>query len=170
MYTVGGAYCIIAVPKGESPFESPDAAEFYEHGIDAQIMEPLRVMKESTNEKSKSVVFSLRVPESEAEQYDAMCKDANLSRSDLLRAIIKTKTNGGDIVINAPQKKVKNPDFSKLVFYYNKSSNNINQLAKKINSAFAANIISEETMLAGIRVLQNIEALLEAGINNNGNR
>nr|ULG11334.1 relaxosome protein [Serratia entomophila] len=117
MYTVGGAYCIIAVPKGKSPFESPDAAEFYEHGIDAQIMEPLRVMKESTKEKSKSVVFSLRVPESDAEQYDAMCKDANLSRSDLLRAIIKTKTNGGDIVINAPQKKVKNPDFSKLVFY-----------------------------------------------------
>jgi hypothetical protein len=127
-------------------------------------------MKESTKDKSKSVVFSLRVSECDAEQYDAMCKDANLSRSDLLRAIIKTKTNGGNIVINAPQNKVKNPDFSKLVFYYNKSSNNINQIAKKINLAFSAKIISEETMLAGIRVLQNIEALLEAGIKNNGNR
>ncbi|HCR3985029.1 TPA: CopG family transcriptional regulator, partial [Kluyvera ascorbata] len=63
-------------------------------------------------------------------------------------------------------KKNKDPDYSKLIFYYNKASNNINQVAKKINSAFAANIISENTMLSGITVLQNIEKLLEAGLDN----
>ncbi|EBY5505858.1 TPA: ribbon-helix-helix domain-containing protein, partial [Escherichia coli] len=63
-------------------------------------------------------------------------------------------------------KKQKDPDYSKLIFYYNKASNNINQVAKKINSAFAANIISENTMLSGIAVLQNIERLLEAGLDN----
>lgn len=65
-------------------------------------------MQENETKKNKStVVLSLRVPESEAAMYDAMCKDANLSRSELLRAIIKTKTNGGGVVINAPQKKLK---------------------------------------------------------------
>ncbi|CCU09366.1 ribbon-helix-helix domain-containing protein (plasmid) [Escherichia coli] len=127
-------------------------------------------MQENETKRNKStVVLSLRVPESEAAMYDAMCKDANLSRSELLRAIIKTKTNGGGVVINAPQKKVKNPDYSKLIFYYNKASNNINQIAKKINSAFAAKIISEEAMLSGIKVLQGIEKLLEMGLEN-GNR
>lgn len=129
--------------------------------------EPLRVMKEKTPKTSKTtVVFSLRVSEEDAGLYDAMCKDASLNRSELLRAIIKTKTNGGGVVINAPQKKQKDPDYSKLIFYYNKASNNINQVAKKINSAFAANIISENTMLSGIAVLQNIERLLEAGLDN----
>ncbi|EAB6670234.1 CopG family transcriptional regulator [Salmonella enterica subsp. enterica] len=124
-------------------------------------------MKEKTPKTSKTtVVFSLRVSEEDAGLYDAMCKDANLNRSELLRAIIKTKTNGGGVVINATQKKQKDPDYSKLVFYYNKASNNINQVAKKINSAFAANIISENTMLSGIAVLQNIEKLLEAGLDN----
>ncbi|NKQ33569.1 MobC family plasmid mobilization relaxosome protein, partial [Enterobacter hormaechei] len=55
------------------------------------------------------------------------------------------------------------------IFYYNKASNNINQIAKKINSAFAAKIISEEAMLSGIKVLQGIEKLLEMGLEN-GNR
>lgn len=119
--------------------------------------------------KEKSEVLSFRVPKSEADQYNQLCADANLSKSDFLRAIIKTKTNGGGVIINAPQKKIKNPDFSQLVFYYNKASNNINQIAKKINSAFAAKIISEETMIAGIRALQNIERLLEAGVKNGNN-
>ncbi|MEH5718668.1 ribbon-helix-helix domain-containing protein [Escherichia coli] len=130
-------------------------------------------MQENETKKNKStVVLSLRVPESEAAMYDAMCKDANLSRSELLRAIIKTKTktNGGGVVINAPQKKVKNPDYSKLIFYYNKASNNINQIAKKINSAFAAKIISEEAMLSGIKVLQGIEKLLEMGLENGNHK
>lgn len=128
-------------------------------------------MQENEIKKNKStVVLSLRVPESEAAMYDAMCKDANLSRSELLRAIIKTKTNGGGVVINAPQKKVKNPDYSKLIFYYNKASNNINQIAKKINSAFAAKIISEEAMLSGIKVLQGIEKLLEMGLENGNHK
>ncbi|HCR3985088.1 TPA: CopG family transcriptional regulator, partial [Kluyvera ascorbata] len=61
-------------------------------------------MKETTPKTSKTtVVFSLRVSEEDAVLYDAMCKDANLNRSELLRAIIKTKTNGGGVVINAPQ-------------------------------------------------------------------
>lgn len=78
-------------------------------------------MQENETKKNKStVVLSLRVPESEAAMYDAMCKDANLSRSELLRAIIKTKTNGGGVVINAPQNKVKNPDYSKLIFIITK--------------------------------------------------
>ena len=126
-------------------------------------------MKKSGNEESKSVVFSARLPEAEAKKYDAICKEANLSRSEFIRAIFSVKTSGVDIVINAPQRKVKNPDLSKLIFYYNKSSNNINQIAKKINSAFAAKIISEETMLTAIKTLQNIEALLQAGVSN-GNR
>ncbi|HGP2725771.1 TPA: CopG family transcriptional regulator [Salmonella enterica] len=125
-------------------------------------------MKEQKQKNSKTtVVFSLRVSEEDASLYDAMCKDANLNRSELLRAIIKTKTNGGGgVVINAPQKKKKDPDYSKLIFYYNKASNNINQVAKKINAAFAAKIISEATMLSGIKVLQNVERLLEAGLDN----
>lgn len=127
-------------------------------------------MSETTeNTKKTTAVLSLRVPEEDRELYDAMCKDANLNRSELLRAIIKTKTNGGGIVIHAPQKKVKDADYSKLIFYYNKASNNINQIAKKINSAFAAKIISEDTMITGINLLRNIERLLEAGLDN-GNR
>ena len=119
--------------------------------------------------REKSEVLSFRVPKPEAEQYNQLCSDANMSKSDFLRAIIKIKTNGGSVIINAPQKKIKNPDFSQLVFYYNKASNNINQIAKKLNSAFAAEIISEGTLLAGITALQNIERLLEAGVKNGNN-
>jgi len=127
-------------------------------------------MSETTKITKKSTaVLSLRVPEEDRDLYDSMCKDANLNRSELLRAIIKTKTNGGGVIINAPQKKVKDADYSKLIFYYNKASNNINQIAKKINAAFAAQIISEDTMLTGISLLRNIERLLEAGLQN-GNR
>ncbi|EDH5852116.1 CopG family transcriptional regulator, partial [Salmonella enterica subsp. enterica serovar Agona] len=48
--------------------------------------------------------------------------------------------------------------------------NNINQIAKKINSAFAAKIISEEAMLSGIKVLQGIEKLLEMGLENGNHK
>lgn len=126
-------------------------------------------MSETKSTKKSTAVLSLRVPEEDRDLYDAMCKDANLNRSELLRAIIKTKTNGGGVIINAPQKKLKDADYSKLIFYYNKTSNNINQIAKKINAAFAAKIISEDTMLTGISLLRNIERLLEAGLEN-GNR
>ncbi|KFX10727.1 hypothetical protein KCQ_05501 [Pectobacterium atrosepticum ICMP 1526] len=119
--------------------------------------------------ENKTKIISFRLPECEAKEYELMCSDVNMSKSDLFRAIIKTKKNGGGFIINSTRKKNNNPKYEELVFYYSKASNNLNQLAKRINTAFSTKIISEDLMLAAIDILKNIEDLLAAGVEDGNN-
>ncbi|RMT27412.1 Relaxosome component, partial [Pseudomonas savastanoi] len=57
-------------------------------------------------------------------------------------------------------KAAKPQDYHRLLFFYNKTSNNINQLAHKVNSAHRNGIISEKTYTLWLNKLTAIEALL----------
>lgn len=110
----------------------------------------------------KGKIFSFRITDEDAQEYDRICSLQSLTRSELLQQII-TKNTKGEVVKIIP-KKTKiiecRKDHEKLLYFFNKTSNNINQLAKKINTAFAKKIINEELMMSGINHLKNIESVL----------
>lgn len=120
----------------------------------------LKVPKKEKRIKGK--IFSFRITDEDAIEYDRICSLQSLSRSELLQQII-TKNAKGEAVKIIP-KKTKiiecKKDHEKLLYFFNKTSNNINQLAKKINTAFAKKIINEELMMSGINHLKSIEDIL----------
>ncbi|KEJ68997.1 bacterial mobilization family protein [Escherichia coli 5-366-08_S1_C1] len=65
-----------------------------------------------------------------------------------------------------PTLKQKRPvEYRELLRLFNKSSNNINQIAKKINTEYRNGFISESTYLRYLNVLVNIRDAFVAGIN-----
>ncbi|WP_108653102.1 plasmid mobilization protein [Dongshaea marina] len=101
------------------------------------------------NKEPKTIPVSFRLPaDIHADFYDRAEK-ANLSVTDFLKeAVIKNRS----IVLSRPSKTV---DAKRLVYLYNKTSNNLNQIAKKTNIDWKSGVLSE----SGYR---NINAQLNA--------
>ena len=110
----------------------------------------------------KGQIFSFRITDEDAQEYDKICGLHSLTRSELLQQIITQNTKGEVVKIIPKKTKIIEckKDHEKLLYYFNKTSNNINQLAKKINAAFAKKIINEDLMMSGIYHLKNIENVL----------
>lgn len=110
----------------------------------------------------KGKIFSFRITDEDAKEYDKICGLQSLTRSELLQQIITQNTKGEAVKIIPKKTKIIEckKDHEKLLYYFNKTSNNINQLAKKINTAFAKKIINADLMTCGINHLKNIESVL----------
>lgn len=108
------------------------------------------------NEKNnKDVVISLRISAEDFSLFANKIETSKMSRSAFFRNIVLSKTNNINIT-------VKNTD--KLLYYFNKAGNNINQLAKNANIAYRNGKVSDKKYTMYLNVLINIESLLKKAL------
>ncbi|END5478624.1 plasmid mobilization relaxosome protein MobC [Shigella sonnei] len=132
-------------------------------------MEVLRTMKKqdkgkkavaSTSKVERKHVISLRLTDEEYLSFHEYFTSLEVSRSEFFRMVILNRLD------DIPTLKQKRPvEYRELLRLFNKSSNNINQIAKKINTEYRNGFISESTYLRYLNVLVNIRDAFVAGIN-----
>ena len=97
---------------------------------------------------SKPVSF--RLPESVYLEYEKKCADAGMSLSDFFRDCVLTNRTQ---IVARPKA---SPDRRRLLYLFNKTSNNMNQLAHRANADNQAGKVSPATYEA---ILDNLELL-----------
>jgi hypothetical protein len=108
--------------------------------------------------KPETKVFGFRLEQSEGEMYDAKLKELGLTRSEFFRQAFRDL----NVTFQAPSK-----DYERLLFIFNKSSNNLNQLAHRVHSAhLKSGLISETLYIKLLNELVLIRELLRAGAGN----
>ncbi|EFE8115801.1 relaxosome protein [Escherichia coli] len=131
-------------------------------------MEVLRTMKkrnkgakstDSVSNVERKHVISLRLTDEEYQPFHEYLTSLEVSRSEFFRMVILNRL---DDIPTLKQKRL--PDYRELLRLFNKSSNNINQIAKKINTEYRNGFISENTYLRYLNVLINIRDAFVAGI------
>lgn len=105
--------------------------------------------------KTKDRVLTCRVSHEDFEKLEQMIADAGMSKSEYFRDVVINKKAEINIVVK---------DMQSLIFYYNKASNNLNQIAHKANSAYLENRISESLYGRLLNVLMDIRTLLLRGV------
>lgn len=105
--------------------------------------------------QNKDIVVSFRLMRDEFSLFEEQIKVSRLSRSAFFRKLALSKSDSVHIEVK---------DTSKLLYLFNKSSNNINQLALKINSAHKNGIISEKKYTLLLNALLNIESLMKKAV------
>ncbi|HBB8068496.1 TPA: relaxosome protein [Escherichia coli] len=113
----------------------------------------------STSNVERKHVISLRLTDEEYQSFHQYLTSLDVSRSEFFRMLILNRLD------DIPALKPKRPtDYRELLRLFNKSSNNINQMAKKINTEYRNGFISESTYLRYLNVLVNIRDAFVAGI------
>lgn len=105
--------------------------------------------------ENKAIVVSLRITSAEFLPFESQIRESKLSRSSFFRKLILDKQG----VINIEVK-----DTRKLLYLFNKSSNNINQLALKINTAHKNGTISDKKYSLLLNALLSIESLMQKAV------
>lgn len=114
----------------------------------------------STSKVERKHVISLRLTDEEYQSFNEYFTSLEVSRSEFFRMVILNRLD------DIPTLKQKRPvEYRELLRLFNKSSNNINQIAKKINTEYRNGFISESTYLRYLNVLVNIRDAFVAGIN-----
>lgn len=114
----------------------------------------------STSKVERKHVISLRLTDEEYQSFHEYFTSLAVSRSEFFRMVILNRLD------DIPTLKQKRPvEYRELLRLFNKSSNNINQIAKKINTEYRNGFISESTYLRYLNVLVNIRDAFVAGIN-----
>ena len=114
----------------------------------------------STSTVERKHVISLRLTDEEYQSFHEYFTSLEVSRSEFFRMVILNRLD------DIPALKQKRPvEYRELLRLFNKSSNNINQIAKKINTEYRNGFISESTYLRYLNVLVNIRDAFVAGIN-----
>lgn len=104
----------------------------------------------------KSVVISFRIPESAYEPYKEAIQKSGLPRSEFFRRLFDENIN--KVVIS--EKKIHTEDYNKYLHYVGKASNNLNQLAKLLNTAEKSGRVTKTQYLKGLNTLNSIRLLL----------
>lgn len=113
------------------------------------------------NKHLKSEIISFRLAPDEFLPFSEKLKLSGMSRSAFFRQIF---IDGNvSFTVNA----IPDMNYRKLLFYYNKSSNNLNQIAHIANSANVTGQISEITMRKVLVELITIRNILLSGISIN---
>jgi hypothetical protein len=100
--------------------------------------------------------LNVRLSDAEFAIYEAKKADAGLNTSQFFRECLLT--NRTQIVARAAT----SSDRKQALFYMNKASNNLNQLAHVVNSERFIGRLSEGTFLSLLDSLQAVELLLKA--------
>lgn len=106
---------------------------------------------------NKGRVVSFRLTDEQMAPFDEQIKRAEISQSEFFREIT---LNANPVLVEASK------DYERLLFYYSKSSNNLNQLAHSVNLAWKKDIISQALYAKFLNELIGIRELLSAGVNN----
>lgn len=139
MFTPPYGRCKIACQRG-NPFETP---------------KPLRVLIMSKETNKKSIVVAFRLSEEEFKPFADLLADSTMSKSDFFREVFLARN------INITLERKASPEYGRLLFLMNKASNNINQIAKRINIDYKAGLVSESRYSKIINELISLNSLLK---------
>lgn len=107
----------------------------------------------SSKKENRSVPVSFRLTESEFAPYKLIMDEASISRTEFFRAIFLSK----QYTFTKNQK----DEIGKILFAFNKTSNNINQIAKRLNTDNKKGIISQRSYNLAINELISIQSQLQ---------
>lgn len=115
----------------------------------------------NTHKKIKTEVVAFRLSPDEFLPFAEKLKISGMSRSSFFRQIFID--SNVSFTVNA----IPDTNYRKLLFYYNKSSNNLNQIAHIANSANLNGQVSEVTMKKVLIELITIRNILLSGVSDN---
>jgi hypothetical protein len=104
-------------------------------------------------------MYTFRLSEEEYKPYGLLIKKQGYNKSKLFRDIFMDKSER----IIAP--KIQSKDNKRIFFLANKSANNINQIAKKLNESHKSGAITDHVYLETLNRLISIEKLFKSAIN-----
>lgn len=133
------------------PIQNPYGLYLSPYGL---ILEPLRVMIKETKDNR----ISFRLTDSEYEPFRVIMDELGLKKSDFFRLLVTDNLD--------PEKhnKKNKSDYGRLLFLFNKTSNNLNQVAKKLNTLFKSGEIKESDLKKWFFVLNKISKNLSEGL------
>lgn len=109
------------------------------------------------DKEHKTQVITFRLTESEYEPYKKIFETSDLSKSEFFRHVFLKSKDNFTFDINE-----KRPvDYDKLVFLSNKTANNINQIAKRLNTDAKKGIITQRSYNIAINYLISVESQLK---------
>ena len=103
----------------------------------------------------KDVVITFRLSQEEFAPFEVMLKRSTLKRSAFFRETFLSSDK------QFTMKEKTHPDYARLLFFVSKASNNINQIAKKLNGAEKAGVIESKVYHQALNHLINIDQLLK---------
>jgi hypothetical protein len=115
-----------------------------------------RPRKDEKDKLSRTIAW--RVTESVKEELDRQYAESGLTQSEFLRELLQRKK------LTIVAKSRPSIDLKKLVFLFNKTGNNLNQLAHRANAAHLSGIENETTYQGILAALQTIKEQLIRGI------
>ena len=96
-------------------------------------------------------MIGFRLPIDVYEKLKVDIDRSNLSDSRFFREMIVQNSN--EIIL----KEEDNKTLKQILFINSKASNNLNQIAKKLNVAYRSEIVNERTFLETLKLLQQLE-------------
>jgi len=108
-------------------------------------------MTKKAHKEKKEIVITFRLSESEYAPYKKLINDSGFKKSRVMREIFIAKAG------NTSLPKTQTKDNKRLVFLANKTSNNINQLARKLNAAYKDGTVNANTYTLLLNNLINVE-------------
>lgn len=111
--------------------------------------------KEKTN---KSELVAIRFRSEEIEPYLKTIEKIGVTKSEFFRQVILNNYDKERL------EEDRESSYSKLLFYYNKTSNNINQIARRINTESLKGKISDSFLKEILNRLEMIDQSLLYGI------
>lgn len=110
------------------------------------------------DKKNKDKVVAFRLSNEDFAQFEEKLASSNMKKSEFFREVF-LKANVNITVKAAPSK-----DLERLTFIFNKSSNNLNQIAHQINAAHLEGRVSERLYKSVNNALVDIRSLLITGV------
>lgn len=105
---------------------------------------------------NKGRVVSFRLTDAQMALFEEQIQRAEISQSAFFR----------ELTLNAkPVIKEASKEYERLLFFYSKASNNLNQLAHNVNLSWKKDIVSERLYAKFLNELISIRELLSAGVN-----
>lgn len=111
--------------------------------------------------EKKTELISFRLTKSEFKPYKQIIETTSLSKTEFFRKIFLS----GKYEFHVNECKPK--EYKKIIFLLNKSSNNLNQLARKLNQTHKTGIVSESLYKETLNRLISIESLMKRVIDDN---
>lgn len=106
------------------------------------------------SKKNKDVVVSFRLSNADFEPFESEMKRLNMSKSQYFSLLVTGKLE--ESFSSGHNTK----DYKKILFYVSKASNNINQIAKRLNADNKGCVIKESTYIKAMNALISIRNVL----------
>lgn len=111
-----------------------------------------------SEKKNKDKVVAFRLSQDDFAQFEEKLAASAMNKSEFFREVF-LNAHVSLTVKSAPSR-----DLEQLIFIFNKSSNNLNQIAHRVNSAYLTGKVSEQLYKSVTNALIDIRELLLSGV------